>query len=246
MSLAKDSLLTVRQLADYLRIDPSTIYRLVAAGRLPAFRFGRSWRFHPGAIDKWEVDQTAASSAHPAEKGSSPKPRSVGAAVLAAIATMAVFASSAAAGRPKSGGVGLVPCGDGNLIWTPTTLWPPNHKFQTIKITFGEGTPTNDDTLGFRITGISSNQQIDDDEGGHGCGKPTSKQGPDFEFSTDLIEGPPDDDSVTLATTVKVRAERCARDGARVYTIDVTCEDEGSTDDATLTVTVPKSRGRRR
>ncbi|MDO8433975.1 MAG: hypothetical protein Q7S58_16375 [Candidatus Binatus sp.] len=170
--------------------------------------------------------------------------------IVAAVAVIVLlFASSAFAKPPKSGGTATAPCGDGVITYTPTTLWPPNHKMKSISIKFAESEATSDgDTLGLQVTDISSNQQSDDDEGGHGCGARTSKQGPDFSFSKAVISGPPGDDTVTLTTSVDVRAERCARDGARVYTIDVTCsdgDDSTGTDDAVLTVTVPKSRGRR-
>jgi hypothetical protein len=165
--------------------------------------------------------------------------------VAAFAATALIFAPSAFAKKPpKSGGSATVPCGDGVITYSPTTLWPPNHKMKGIGISFAETETSSDgDTLGLQINDISSNQQSDDDEGGHGCGQPTSKQGPDFSFSTAHISGPSGDDTVTLITSVEVRAERCARDGARVYTIDVSCDDDGGTDDATLTVTVPRSRG---
>jgi hypothetical protein len=45
---------------------------------------------------------------------------------------------------------------------------------------------------------------------------------------------------------VKVAAERCSKiKSARVYTIDVTCTDEGGTDDAVLTVTVAHDKGKK-
>jgi len=45
--------MTVRELADYLRIHPSTIYRLLKQKRIPAFKFGREWRFNRETIDRW-------------------------------------------------------------------------------------------------------------------------------------------------------------------------------------------------
>ncbi len=46
--------MTVRELADYLRIHPSTIYRLLKQKRIPAFKFGREWRFNRETIDRRE------------------------------------------------------------------------------------------------------------------------------------------------------------------------------------------------
>jgi len=45
-----DQFYTVRTLAEKLAVKPLTIYRLVAEGRLPAVRIGRSIRFEPDAI----------------------------------------------------------------------------------------------------------------------------------------------------------------------------------------------------
>jgi excisionase family DNA binding protein len=46
---AETHLLTVGELADYRRVDPSTIYRLLKRKELPAFKVGRDWRFQRGA-----------------------------------------------------------------------------------------------------------------------------------------------------------------------------------------------------
>jgi excisionase family DNA binding protein len=48
-----DSVLTVTELATYLRVHPATIYRLLKNGKLPGFRVGFDWRFNRGAIDEW-------------------------------------------------------------------------------------------------------------------------------------------------------------------------------------------------
>jgi excisionase family DNA binding protein len=50
-------LVTVRELSDYLRVHPSTIYRLLKRGDLPAFKLGSDWRFNLEAIDRWRVNQ---------------------------------------------------------------------------------------------------------------------------------------------------------------------------------------------
>jgi len=49
--------LTVRELADYLRVHPSTIYRLLKQKRIPAFKVGSYWRFNRDAIDSWRLQQ---------------------------------------------------------------------------------------------------------------------------------------------------------------------------------------------
>jgi excisionase family DNA binding protein len=47
------AVLTVNDLAHYLRVHPSTIYRLLRAGTLPGFRVGSDWRFRREEIDRW-------------------------------------------------------------------------------------------------------------------------------------------------------------------------------------------------
>jgi len=49
--------LTVRDLCNYLRVHPSTIYRLLKTKRLPAFRIGSDWRFNVEEIDRWRAEQ---------------------------------------------------------------------------------------------------------------------------------------------------------------------------------------------
>ncbi|MCH7825604.1 MAG: helix-turn-helix domain-containing protein [Acidobacteria bacterium] len=44
-------LLTVPEVADFLRINKSTVYRMAKQGRLPATRVGRQWRFRKSVLD---------------------------------------------------------------------------------------------------------------------------------------------------------------------------------------------------
>jgi excisionase family DNA binding protein len=44
---------TVSMLARYLRCHPSTIYRLLKRGQIPAFKIGSDWRFQKSVIDRW-------------------------------------------------------------------------------------------------------------------------------------------------------------------------------------------------
>ncbi len=49
--------LTVKELSDYLKVHPSTIYRQLKRGRLPAFKVGSDWRFNIESIVRWRLDQ---------------------------------------------------------------------------------------------------------------------------------------------------------------------------------------------
>jgi excisionase family DNA binding protein len=46
-------LMTVDEVADYLRVTEKTIYRLLERGKIPATKVGRQWRFDTTYIDKW-------------------------------------------------------------------------------------------------------------------------------------------------------------------------------------------------
>ncbi len=45
--------LTIDELAAYLKIAKSTLYKLVREGKIPSQKVGRHWRFRKGAIDRW-------------------------------------------------------------------------------------------------------------------------------------------------------------------------------------------------
>jgi hypothetical protein len=165
-------------------------------------------------------------------------------------AFLLVLTPNAFAKHSSTGGQAEVPCGDGTITYSPVTLWPPNHKMETIGISFAETHPEGvsdpaPETLGLQVTAISSNQDAVDAAGGSGCGKDTAP-GDDWSFNPLLVLGTAGDDTVTVLDPVTVAAERCAKiKSARVYTIDVTCTDEGGTDSAVLTVTVAHDKGKK-
>jgi excisionase family DNA binding protein len=45
--------LTIEDLALYLKISKSTLYKLVREGKIPCQKIGRHWRFHKKTIDSW-------------------------------------------------------------------------------------------------------------------------------------------------------------------------------------------------
>lgn len=51
----ENRVLTVQEVSNYLRVHPSTIYRMLKKNQLPAFRVGSDWRFTVEAIDKWRA-----------------------------------------------------------------------------------------------------------------------------------------------------------------------------------------------
>jgi len=48
-----DQIMTVKEVADYLKVNNRTIYRMAAAGKIPAFKVGASWRFKSNEINEW-------------------------------------------------------------------------------------------------------------------------------------------------------------------------------------------------
>jgi excisionase family DNA binding protein len=58
-SAGKIEILTIRELAQYLKVNERTIYRLVSVKKIPAFKVGGSWRFRQSDVDTWiEENQT--------------------------------------------------------------------------------------------------------------------------------------------------------------------------------------------
>ena len=53
------SILTIKEVAEYLKVNERTVYRLAAAKKIPAFKVGGIWRFLRSDIDQWIKDQTA-------------------------------------------------------------------------------------------------------------------------------------------------------------------------------------------
>ncbi len=45
--------MTVSEVAEYLRVNPQTVYRRAKAGQLPAVRIGRAIRFRKSELDEW-------------------------------------------------------------------------------------------------------------------------------------------------------------------------------------------------
>jgi excisionase family DNA binding protein len=51
--------MTVKELSEYLRVHPTTIYKLLKRRELPGFRVGSDWRFNIDQIDRWCLGQKA-------------------------------------------------------------------------------------------------------------------------------------------------------------------------------------------
>jgi excisionase family DNA binding protein len=53
----EDRLMTIKQLAEYLRVNDRTVLKLVSDGTLPGVKVGSQWRFRKAMIDTWLDDQ---------------------------------------------------------------------------------------------------------------------------------------------------------------------------------------------
>jgi excisionase family DNA binding protein len=47
------NVMTLRELSAYLKVHPSTVYRLLKLNQIPGFRVGSDWRFNVESIDRW-------------------------------------------------------------------------------------------------------------------------------------------------------------------------------------------------
>jgi excisionase family DNA binding protein len=52
-----DKIMTLEEVAEYLRLKPQTIYTWAQEKKIPAAKIGREWRFKKSIIDKWFIDR---------------------------------------------------------------------------------------------------------------------------------------------------------------------------------------------
>jgi len=50
-------ILTLEEVADYLRLKPQTIYKWAQERRIPAVKLGKEWRFRRSVLDRWLDEQ---------------------------------------------------------------------------------------------------------------------------------------------------------------------------------------------
>ncbi len=74
--MSDENFLTTEEVLDYLQVNLRTVYRLIKAGKIPAVRVGRQWRFRKRDIDAWLESSRPASGSgrlpddhqHPGER----------------------------------------------------------------------------------------------------------------------------------------------------------------------------------
>jgi excisionase family DNA binding protein len=62
-STGESGILTIREVAAYLKVTERTIYRLAGAKKIPAFKVGGTWRFSRTDIDVWIKQQSTVGDA---------------------------------------------------------------------------------------------------------------------------------------------------------------------------------------
>lgn len=65
-----ETFLTTEEVLEYLQVNLRTVYRLIKAGKIPAVRVGRQWRFRKSDIDAWLDSQHT----RPSRAASTPEP----------------------------------------------------------------------------------------------------------------------------------------------------------------------------
>ncbi|MCA9395150.1 MAG: helix-turn-helix domain-containing protein [Candidatus Omnitrophica bacterium] len=68
MPVDEDAVLTIKDVAKYLSLHTSTIYRYAQKGVIPAFKVGSDWRFSRRHIDAW-IDSKISENEHRAGNG---------------------------------------------------------------------------------------------------------------------------------------------------------------------------------
>jgi len=53
MAESNPPVMTISEVAEYLRIPHGSVYKLAQRGRIPCQKVGRHWRFRREAIDDW-------------------------------------------------------------------------------------------------------------------------------------------------------------------------------------------------
>lgn len=56
----KSDIITIKEVAEFLKLKEKTAYALAARGDIPGFKVGGSWRFRKSELEKWIKKQEAA------------------------------------------------------------------------------------------------------------------------------------------------------------------------------------------
>lgn len=59
MTVKEPEIMTIYEVAEYIRAHPVTIRRLLKRGQFPGFKVTVDWRFFRSDVDKWMRDEAA-------------------------------------------------------------------------------------------------------------------------------------------------------------------------------------------
>lgn len=68
MSKMLEEILTLQEVADYLKVVEKTVYRMVKSKQIPAFKIRNQWRFRKDIIDKWIENKDISNGSLESEK----------------------------------------------------------------------------------------------------------------------------------------------------------------------------------
>ena len=77
MAATDSGILTLDEVAAYLKAGKRAIYRLAASGEIPAFKLGGTWRFSRSDIEIWIKQRSASNPERTASKESSNRDQKV-------------------------------------------------------------------------------------------------------------------------------------------------------------------------
>jgi excisionase family DNA binding protein len=69
-----ETFLTTEEVLEYLQVNLRTVYRLIKAGKIPAVRVGRQWRFRKRDIDAWLDSQRPRGGSRQTPTATAPRP----------------------------------------------------------------------------------------------------------------------------------------------------------------------------
>jgi len=74
---SSSSIMTLVEVAEFLRVNPSTLYRLLKKSRIPCFRVGSDYRFNRASVEEWirSNEELAMSDSNSPGKGRKPRPQ---------------------------------------------------------------------------------------------------------------------------------------------------------------------------
>jgi excisionase family DNA binding protein len=59
-----EEIMTIREVAEFLKVTERTIYKLTAEGQIPSFKVGGSWRFQRADLVQWMSEKASGQSGH--------------------------------------------------------------------------------------------------------------------------------------------------------------------------------------